>query len=143
MINNFVKEINPIEKRLIECFWPGGLTIVFNKTNLVPDLLTSSLSTVGVRMPNNEICLELINKFGSPLATTSANLSDEFPALSINDNLKQVFNEMIDFIIDSGKLNGVPSTIVRVENNEIIILRNGSITKSDIQKCFGGNINVR
>ena len=143
MINNFVKNINPIEKKLIKTFWPGSLTIVFDKTNLVPDILTSNLSTVGIRMPNNKICLELIKQFGSPLATTSANLSDEPPALSITDSIKQDFNTTTDFIIDSGKIDGVPSTIVRVDNNEIIILRTGSITKSDIQKCFGGNINVR
>lgn len=143
MINNFVKSINPIEKKLIETFWPGSLTIVFDKTNLVPDILTSNLSTVGIRMPNNKISLELINKYGSPLATTSANLSDENPALSINEKLKQDFRNTVDFILDSGEINGKPSTIVRVDNNEIIILRNGSITKSDIQKCFGGNINVR
>lgn len=143
MINNFVKDINPIEKKLIESFWPGSLTIIFDKTDLVPDLVTSNLSTVGIRMPNNKICLELINKFGSPLATTSANLSDETPALSITENLKQDFNNNVDFIIDSGKIDGIPSTIVRVDNNEIIILRKGSISKSDIEKCFGGNINVR
>ena len=143
MINNFVKNINPIEKKLIKTFWPGSLTIVFDKTNLVPDILTSNLSTVGIRMPNNKICLELIKQFGSPLATTSANLSDEPPALSITDSIKQDLNTTTDFIIDSGKIDGVPSTIVRVDNNEIIILRTGSITKSDIQKCFGGNINVR
>ena len=143
MINNFVKDINPIEKKLIESFWPGSLTIIFDKTDLIPDSLTSNLSTVGIRMPNNKICLELINKFGSALATTSANLSDETPALSITDELKQDFSNTVDFIIDSGKIDGIPSTIVRVDNNEIIILRKGSITKSDIQKCFGGNIYVR
>lgn len=143
MINKFVKNINHIEQKLIEYFWPGALTIIFDKTNLISNLLTSNLSTIGIRMPNNKICLELIEKYGSPLATTSANLSDETPALSVNDKLKQDFNNTVDFIIDSGELNGTPSTIVRVDNNEIIILRNGSITKSDIEKCFGGNINVR
>ena len=143
MVDKFVKNINPIEQKLIEYFWPGALTIIFDKTNLVSSLLTSNLPTVGIRMPNNKICLYLIEKYGSPLATTSANLSDETPALSISDKLKQDFNNSVDFIMDSGELNGKPSTIVRVENNEIIILRTGSITKSDIQKCFGGNINVR
>ena len=143
MVHKFAKNINPIEKKLMESFWPGSLTIIFDKTDLVPDLVTSNLSTVGIRMPNNKICLELIEKYGSPLATTSANLSDETPALSITDSLKQDFNNAVDFIIDSGKIGGVPSTIVRVDNNKIKILRNGSITKSDIEKCFGGNINVK
>lgn len=143
MINKFAKSINPIEQKLIECFWPGSLTIIFDKTNIVPEILTAGLSTIGIRMPNSKVCLELINSFGAPIATTSANLSDETPALSVNDKLKHDFNNTVDFIIDSGETDGVPSTIVRVDNNEIIILRNGSITKSDIKKCFGGNINVR
>lgn len=143
MVNKFVKSINHIEKKLIECFWPGALTIIFDKANLVPDILTAGLSTIGIRMPNNKVCLKLINAFGAPIATTSANLSDETPALSVSDKLKHDFNNTVDFIIDSGETDGVPSTIVRVENNEIKILRKGSITKSDIQKCFGGNINVR
>lgn len=143
MVNKFVKNINLIEQKLIECFWPGALTIIFNKTDLIPDILTAGLSTVGIRIPNNKMCLELINSFGAPIATSSANLSDENPALYVSDNLKHDFNNIVDFIIDSGKTNGKPSTIVRVDNNEIKILRNGSITKSDIQKCFGGNINVK
>lgn len=143
MVNKCVKSINHIEQKLIDFFWPGALTIIFDKSNIIPDILTSGLATIGIRMPNNKICLELINNFGRPLATSSANISDKNPACSINDNIKNDFNNIIDFIIDSGETDGIPSTIVRVENNEIIILRNGSITKSDIQKCFGGNINVR
>lgn len=143
MLNKFVKNINPIEQKLIECFWPGALTIIFDKSTLVPDILTAGLHTIGIRMPNSKVCLELINTFGAPIATTSANLSDEIPALSINDKLKHDFNNTVDFIIDSGETDGVPSTIVRVNKDEIKILRNGSITKSAIQKCFGGNINVR
>lgn len=143
MLHKCIKNLNHIEQKLIDCFWPGALTIIFDKNTIVPDILTSSLNTIGIRMPNNKICLELIDKFGRPLATSSANISDKDPAFSINDTIKKDFNNNVDFIIDSGETNKLPSTIVRVDNNEIIILRNGSITKSDIQKCFGGNINVR
>ena len=143
MINNFVKDINPIEKKLIESFWPGNLTIIFDKTDLVPNLVTSNLSTVGIRMPNNKICLELINKLGTPLATSSANISGKTPYTKIDNNIINSFNNKVDFIIDNGETYNIPSTIVRVENDEIRILREGSITKNDILKCFGGNINVR
>lgn len=143
MINQFVKDINDIEQKLIKYFWPGALTIIFDKDDIVPDILNSGLATIGIRMPDNKICLELINKFGRPLATSSANIADENPAYFIDDAIKNTFNNTVDFIIDSGETAGIPSTIVRVENNEIIILRKGSITKSDIKKCFGGNINVR
>ena len=144
MVDNFVKTIHPIEKKLIDLFWPGPLTIIFDKSNSVLDALTSGLDTIGIRMPNNSACLELIDKFGAPIATSSANISDKNPATSINDKLITDFNNKVSFIIDGGPSKiCVPSTIVRVENNEIKILRKGSITKSDIEKCFGGNINVR
>lgn len=143
MINKFVKNINHVERKLMENFWPGALTIIFNKSEIVPTLLTAGLDTVGIRMPDNKICLELINKLGTPLATSSANISGEIPATNINNIIKDTFNNKIDFIIDDGETYNIPSTIVRVENNEIRILRKGSITKKDILKCFGGNINVR
>lgn len=143
MVKKLVKDINEIEEKLIENFWPGSLTIVFNKSNIVPDLLTSNLDTVGIRMPNNKLCLELIKAVGKPVATSSANLSDESPTSDLNTLLKD-FNDNVSFIIHSEDLSkNIPSTIVKVENNEIKILREGIITIKDIQNCFGGNINVR
>ena len=144
MIYKFTKNINNIHKKLIENFWPGCLTIIFDKSELVPDLLTSNLDTIGLRMPGNKVCLDLINAFRSPIATSSANISEEGPSTRVTDSLINTFNNKVSFIINSGPSKiCVPSTIVKVENNEIIILRKGSITKSDIIKCFGGNINVR
>lgn len=143
MINKFVKNINNIERKLIENFWPGALTIIFNKSEIVPKLLTAGLDTIGIRMPNNKIAIELIDKLGNPIAASSANISGKIPATNINNALKNSFNNKIDFIIDDGETYNIPSTIVRVENDEIRILREGSITKNDILKCFGGNINVK
>lgn len=139
MIKNYVKEIHPIEQKLMESFWPGSLTIIFDKSELVPDLLTSSQPTVGIRMPNNQICLEIISKLGIPLAMSSANLSDNPPDCKLSELLLD-FSEKVDFILDSGELVGSPSTIVRVENNELKILREGNISITDIYKSLGGNI---
>lgn len=104
MVEKLVEDINPIEQKLMDLFWPGSLTIVFNKSKIVPDLLTSNLDTVGIRMPNNNICLNLINKLGTPLATSSANISDETPAISIDNKLINDFNNKISFIIDGGPI---------------------------------------
>lgn len=138
MINKLVKDINPIEKILIDNFWPGPFTIIFNKTSLVPDILTSGLNTVGIRMPKNNICLDLIDEFGSPLATSSANISNENPTSVIDENLIKNFENKVDFILDSGKIDGgIPSTIVRVENdNKINILREGPISFNDIMEVI-------
>lgn len=143
MINKFVKNINNIEQTLINNFWPGALTIIFDKSDLVPNILTSNLSTIGIRMPNNKICLDIIDAYGTPIAMSSANISNNLPDNNL-DSILTDFNNKVSFIINDNILNNeVPSTIVRVENNSIKILREGSITINDIKKCFGGNINVR
>lgn len=140
MVSKFVKHINPIEQKLMENFWPGALTIIFDKSDIVPDLLTAGLDTIGIRMPNNNICLDLIDKFGVPLATSSANISDKPPSLSLSDCLID-FSAKVAFILDGGKINnGIPSTIVRVNGNNINLIRQGSISINDINKCIGGNI---
>lgn len=141
MIYKYVKNVSSIEKTLINKFWPGPLTIIFNKTDLVPDLLTSGLNTVGIRMPNNKVCLDLIDIFGKPLATSSANISNEEPTNYINENLIKKFKNKVDFILDSGKIDsGISSTIIKVENNKINILREGPISFNDIMEVIN---NVR
>ena len=107
---------------------PGAVTIVLDKKENVPDILTSSLNTIGVRIPNNKIALEILKKFENPLATTSVNISGDLPGLEINDFVKE-FENKVDIIIDGGKTKiGIASTIVKVdENSKINILREGSI----------------
>ena len=140
MVKKFTKNISNIEQKLIEQFWPGDLTIIFNKAEIVPNLLTSGLNTVGIRMPNNKICLDIINKLGNPIAMSSANISNELPDSNI-ENILRDFNNEVDFIINSGDLKaGVPSTIVRVENNNIKLIREGKISLNDINKNIGGNM---
>ena len=143
MLDLLVQKVSKLEKTLIENFWPGALTIIFDKKESVSNILTANLGTVGVRMPHNPIALELINKVGLPLATTSANLSGNTPGISLLDFYND-FNSKIDFIIDSGNSEiQIPSTIARVENNEIIILREGSITINDIRNVVENNVVIR
>lgn len=140
MVKKFTKSINNIEQKLMEHFWPGDLTIIFNKSSLAPDLLTSGLDTVGIRMPNNKVCLDIITKLGNPIAMSSANISNELPDSNIK-NLLRDFDNKVSFIINSGDLKaGTPSTIVKVENNNIKLIREGKISLYDINKCIGGNI---
>lgn len=137
MVKKLVTSINSIERKLMNTFWPGDLTIIFNKSKIVPDLLTSNLDTVGIRMPNNKICLDLINTLGIPLATSSANISNKVPAIQISDELISTFKNKISFIIDSGQIKtGIPSTIVRVEGDTIKILREGAISSSKIMEVL-------
>ncbi|HOE02167.1 MAG TPA: L-threonylcarbamoyladenylate synthase [Anaerolineaceae bacterium] len=117
-------------RKLIEHFWPGGLTIVVPKKKDLPELLSAG-SSIGIRMPNHNIALELLNKFG-PLATTSANLSGKNNPHNAGDVLNQL-NGRVPLILDGGRCpGGVPSTVVDCSTDEVRILRPGAISHEAI-----------
>ncbi len=125
-INMVVNNISSKEKELIDKYMPGNLTIVFNKKNIVPDILTANKNTIGVRIPNNDIALKILSSYPNPLAVTSVNISGNKCGTSLNDFVDE-FSDKVDIIIDSGICNDTPSTIIKVIDNEIEILRHGSL----------------
>lgn len=136
MLDYLVENITIQEKKLIDTFWPGPLTIIFNKKPTVSNILTSNLNTVGIRMPNDKIALSLIKNSNVPLATTSVNISGHPPGTNINDFL-HYFNDKVDFIIDNGETNiKHASTVVQIINKKPIILRQGSISEEEIYKTL-------
>ena len=133
MINQVAEDITEMEYKIMKNFFPGPLTIILNKKSCVPDILTANGNTVGIRMPDNEIALKLIELSGVPIATPSANISGRPSGIDIED-IKKDFEGKVDLFIDSGKSKiGNGSTIVKVEDNEIKILRQGIITKEQIE----------
>lgn len=131
-LSQIAEVIDPIVQRLAEAFWPGPLTLVVPKKQHLPMELSSSL-TIGVRIPDHPIALELIQRCG-PLATSSANLSGQPDALTAENVLFQL-DGRIDAVVDGGAvLGGVPSTVVDCSGTEIRILREGPIHKTDIYK---------
>lgn len=136
IIERVAKDITPFEYSIIKKFFPGPLTIILQKKDVVPDIVTSGGSTVGIRMPANEIVLELINRAGVPLATPSANISDKPSKTNIKDVMSD-FPEGVDCFIDGGKSKiGVASTIVQVIDGVPHILRQGTITEEQINKLI-------
>jgi L-threonylcarbamoyladenylate synthase len=126
-IENLALGLNTKEKEIINKYMPGDCTLIVNKKKEISDILTSGLNTVGVRIPNNNIALELIRKCEFPIATTSANISGESDNIEIEEILKE-FASKVDVIINGGTSKiGIPSTIVRVDNEEIKILRQGRL----------------
>ncbi len=123
-INLVVENISSVEKELIDKYFPGNLTIIFNKKKSVSDLLTSGNSTIGVRIPNNEIALSILKSYPYPLATTSVNLAGKKDGTRVSDFISD-FKDKVDIIIDGGITKEVPSTIVRVENDKLNIIRQG------------------
>ena len=125
-INLVVDSINDIERELINKYLPGDLTIILNKKKGISNILTANKNTIGVRIPNNEVALKILSNYPYPLAVTSANISG-FNVGTKLDDLIDIFKDKVDVIIDGGILKSIPSTIVRIENNNINILRQGNL----------------
>ena len=132
MIEQIAKDITDLEYALIREFFPGPLTLILKKKDIVPDIVTANSDTVGVRMPKNEIALKLIEYAGIPIATPSANISGK-PSGTNMKNIIKDFNGKVDYLIDSGTSQiGLASTIVQVIDNVPHILRQGSISEKQI-----------
>lgn len=136
-VEKLVLEIPENAKLLMDHFWPGPLTIIFNKSKLVPYSVTGNLETVGIRMPDHSIALALINQAGIPIAAPSANTSTR-PSPTKARHVLEDLDGRIDAIIDGGDVNiGIESTIVDVTSKIPIILRPGYITKDQIEQVIG------
>lgn len=141
MINDIAKDINKIERKLIDIFFPGPLTIILNKKDIVPNVVSGGLDTVGVRMPSNKIANLLIKNSGLPIAAPSANISGKPSGTTLGD-IKDEFDNKVSCMIDGGNtLIGVESTVIRVIDNKIKILRPGKITVEDF-KFYGFDVEL-
>lgn len=136
MIEKVVKDISELEYKIMKKFFPGPLTIILNKKDIVPDIVTSGGSTVGIRMPEEKNTIKLIEYAGVPIAAPSANISGKPSGIDVQDIIKE-FGDKVDYYIDGGKSKiGISSTIVKAENNTIKILREGSISKKEIENIL-------
>lgn len=130
MLEKYVSSINDVERKLIDELWPGALTIIFKKKN-ISDLLTGGLDTVGIRFPDNELLIDIMNELNVPLLSTSVNVSGDESATCIN-NISNLILDSVDYVYDVGECKGEPSTIVVVNDNELKILREGVIKSNEI-----------
>jgi len=134
MIKQLVEEPNEVEKILISTFCPGPFTLILKAKNIIPKSVTAGLDTVGIRMPSNKIANKLIEYAGVPIAAPSANVSGRPSGTKIEDILKE-FDGKVSTIIDDGMVDiGLESTVVRVIDNKVRILRPGKIIKENIEK---------
>ena len=134
MLKKYVIEISDLQKELIEKYWPNTLSIVFDKNDNLSDTLTCGNKTVAIRMPNNKLLLEIMNKINKPLISTSANISSKDVITKV-DLLEEELKRHISYILDDGEKTNISSTIVKIENNKIIFLREG-ILADKIKKDF-------
>ena len=118
---------------LTERFWPGGLTIIVQSKNLLPQL-TAGGTTVGLRIPNQPLLLEILQNFGGPIAITSANLSGQ-PAATSPQEFGQELSSKIDFIVDDGQTPGpIPSTVYDISVSPPQVRREGVISSDTLMQ---------
>ncbi len=137
MLNNVAIVNNKKIEKLIKNFWPGPLTLILPKRNIVPDIVTAGLETVAVRMPDNKIALQLINELGNPVAAPSANSFGKLSPTTAEHVAKQLANK-VNIILDGGSCNvGVESTIIEITEKDNFLLRPGGISKEEIEAVIG------
>lgn len=125
----YVKPLPMLTKKIIKKYFPGALTLVVNKSQSTPDYITRGLETVGIRIPNNEVFAKICEiTDGHVLATTSANLSNEAPALTYDEAMNYV-GDKVDLVIkDYGeKAQGHASTVASVLPTGVKIFRQGEV----------------
>ena len=136
-IKSIVEEIPKTAIILAEEFWPGPLTMVLKKSDIVPYRTTGGLESVAVRMPSNRIARELIKASGVPIAAPSANSSGR-PSPTKASHVLYDLDGKIDLVIDGGAVDiGLESTIVDVTTEVPVILRPGFITEEMLSEAIG------
>jgi L-threonylcarbamoyladenylate synthase len=132
-----VREIPPIAEELMRKFWPGPLTLVLPKSTRIPDAVSSGLQTVGIRIPDHPLTLELLNILEFPLAAPSANPFG-YVSPTRAEHVATTLGNAIPYILDGGDCSrGIESTIVGFESGKPVLYRYGSLSVQEIEELTG------
>ncbi len=136
-IEELASEFPEKAQQLAKAFWPGSLTLVLPKNKIIPDWITAGKNTVGLRIPNHQVTLELLKSLDFPLAAPSANPSNRISPTK-SKHVDDYFKDKIQMVLEGGECeNGIESTIIGFEHGEPILYRLGSIAIEDIEKVIG------
>lgn len=136
-LERLTRQISSTAKLLMKTFWPGSLTLIFPKSNEVPDVVSAGLDTVAVRFPSNPIAQEVIRAAGTPLAAPSANRSGR-PSPTTAQHVWEDLNGRIDAVLDGGACEvGVESTVLDLTVCPPRLLRPGAVTYEQLQELLG------
>lgn len=141
-LQNVAKNIPEIAYKLAAAFWPGPLTLLLDKQDNIPDSVTAGLSTVGVRIPNHQLTLDLLSKLDYPLAAPSANPFNAISPTS-SKHVAQYFGNQLKCILDGGNcVNGIESTIIGFDaTQQPVLYRHGAISVQEIEALVGKVMN--
>ena len=135
-LNKLVKNVPPVASWIIDCFWPGRITIVFEAKDTVPDNITAGTGKIGLRIPEHPVACSLLNDLDVPVTATSANISNCAGCSRILD-LDSLIADRLDLILDAGPLKAGPgSTVIDVTEELPVILREGEVSEKDILTCL-------
>lgn len=141
-VYKLAKEVPKEAELLMKKFWPGPLTIVLKKSKIVPDVTSGGMDTIAIRMPAHKVALALIKEAKTPIAAPSANMSG-MPSPTDAEQVIETMQGKIDVIIDSGKTYiGVASTVLDMTVNPPRILRQGALSKEEIENELKSCINT-
>ncbi len=136
---NKIKDIayvSDYEEKVIKKFMPGPITLILKKKDCISNLVTANSDTVGVRIPNHEIALSILKSIDYPLATSSANISGSVNNSNIEDIINDLASYVDIFIKGNISSNLLASTVAQIKDNEVNILRNGIISKENIEEVI-------
>jgi len=133
-----VEKIPPAAGAIMEAFWPGRVTLVFDARDTLPGLLTAQTGKIGVRLPGHPVAAEILRQVKGPVTGTSANLSGRPGCNRLADMGRQIAGQ-VDLVLDSGTLQGgIGSTVVDVTEEPPRILREGQVTARQIRGSLTG-----
>lgn len=136
-VDNLAEDISEKAKILMNRFWPGPLTMIFKKKDIVPQRTSGGLDTVAIRMPSHKIAREIIRQSGVPIAAPSANISGR-PSPTKGEHVCEEMNGRVSGIVVGGDCNfGLESTVIDMTMEVPMILRPGSITKEQLEDAIG------
>lgn len=136
-LDQFVSAVPEPAKKLADAFWPGPLTLLLPKRDLIPDLVTAGLPTVAVRIPNHPLTLDLLRSLDFPLAAPSANPFGYISPTTAQHVADQL-GDQVPYILDGGPAGiGIESTIVGFENNKATVFRLGGMALDEIERVIG------
>ena len=135
IIDEREEDLSKIQK-ILQFYWPGELTVIFKANKEFINKFDKTMETIGVRIPKSKIALELIEKVGGILLTSSENLSGGKTVINMEDIDTAIINK-VDIVIEAEEnLTGIPSTIIKYENGKISLLREGNIKFENILKLI-------
>lgn len=124
-VYGLASEVHEVAERLIERFWPGPLSLIFQAAPIVPARVRGAGGTVALRCPKDLLCQRLLARIGGPVVSSSANLSGQRPAETAEEVVR-IFGNQLDLVIDAGPRGGEPSTLVDVSGPRPRLLRRGA-----------------